>query len=231
MTREEVQRRLYAAGEEEYRRFSQALAPSAHPLIGVRTPAVRALGKEIAKGDWREYLSSAEDETYEELLLQGFIIGYASMPVEERLDWIRKFVPRIDGWAVCDCVCSTFVAARKYPALFWDFILPYLDDDNPWAVRFGIVMLMDYFIDDEHIDRTLELLGNVKSDFYYVQMGAGWALSVCFVKYRDKTLRLLQNGSVQPEIRRKAIQKCIESFRVDTADKALLRELRANLKV
>lgn len=231
MKREEVLHRLQAqAAGEEFRRFSESLAPSSHPLIGVRTPALRALGKKIAKGDWREYLSSAEEDTYEELLLQGFVIGYARMPVEERLELISGFVPKIDGWAVCDCTCSTFTAARKYPQQFWDFILPYLDDDNPWAVRFGIIMLMDYFIDDPHIDRTLELLGNVRSDFYYVQMGAGWALSVCFAKYRDKTLDLLRSDTVMQPIRRKAIQKCIESFRVEAEDKLLLKTLRANLK-
>lgn len=230
MTRDEILQKLQDMAEEEYRKFSGALMPSSLPLIGVRTPAVRTLAKEIAKGDWRDFLASAKEESYEELLLQGFVIGYIKIPVEEQICLIRDFVPKIDGWAVCDCTCSTFTSARKHPQMFWDFILPYLDDENPWAVRFAIIMMMDYFVDDAHIDQVLELLGQVDSEHYYVQMGAGWALSVCFIKFRDKTLALLQGDTVMLPIRRKAIQKCVESFRVSDEDKVLLRELRASLK-
>lgn len=218
------------AGDEKFLRFSAALMPSARPLIGVRVPALRTLAKQLAKDDWKGFLTVAKDDTFEETLLQGFVIGYAKMPLEERLSQIQRFVAKIDGWAVCDCACSTFTVGRKYPQEVWDFVLPYLNSENPWEVRFAVIMLMDYFVDEQHIDNVLELLGAVNNEHYYVQMGTGWALSVCYIKFRDKTLPLLQSDIVMPQIRKMAIQKCIESFRVSAEDKVLLKELRATLK-
>lgn len=230
MDRQSVLDKLHEVkSDERFRAFSEALAPSSHPVLGVRLPALRTIGKEIAGGDWRVFLDQAGSDSFEEVLLRGFVIGYAKMSTEERISRIGTFVEDIDGWAVCDSACATFTDARKHPDAYWTFILPYFDSANPWAVRFAIIMAMDYFIDDRHIDQVLALLANVRSDFYYVQMGAGWALSVCFVKFRDKTMALLESGQVMPQIRHKAIQKCIESLRVDAEDKRRLKLLRATI--
>lgn len=93
-------------------------------------------------------------------------------------------------------------------------------------VRFAAVALMDFFLNDEYIDRVLEIYRRISLDAYYVKMGVAWALSVCYVKYPEKTLALLKEGALDPWTHNKAIQKCRESFRVSKEDKEMLKELK-----
>ena len=82
-------------------------------IIGVRTPALGKLAKEIAKGDWRNFLSNSKEEYYEEILINGLVIAYAKCDVEERLNYIESFVPKIDNWAICDSFCNTLKFVNK----------------------------------------------------------------------------------------------------------------------
>ncbi len=118
-----LREQLFELADTRYRDFSATLTPGAGKMIGVRIPQLRAMAREIARGDWRTWLEEAEDEYFEEKMLRGMVISYAKCPPEEKLQWTGRFVPTIDNWAVCDCFCWRLKAAERGP--MWRFIQPY----------------------------------------------------------------------------------------------------------
>ncbi|PKM44535.1 MAG: DNA alkylation repair protein, partial [Firmicutes bacterium HGW-Firmicutes-6] len=106
MDQKVLQDELLALVDEKYRKFSSSLTPGTDNILGVRLPALRKIGKKIAKADWRSYLETARDDSFEETLLQGMVIGYADMELTERLVMIKTYLPKIDNWSICDSFCT-----------------------------------------------------------------------------------------------------------------------------
>lgn len=222
MEYQEVLEELEKAADEKYRVFNESLIPGVRKTYGVRVPFLRTLAKKLA-ADWQDFLTCARDDSQEELMLQGVVIGYARMPIAERLQQLTDFIPKIDNWAVCDTVCSTLKFISKDLSGFRLFLEPYMQSSDEFKRRFAIVCLMDYYITDEYIEEVLDYLAATEHPAYYVQMAAAWALSVCFVKYRDLTMPYFRDGLIRNDwIHNKAIQKCRESYRVTADDKELL---------
>ena len=113
MTNEEIRAWLGAEAEPKFQKFTSGLIPGTDPIIGVRIPKLRTLAKKIAKEDWRGYLEHAVCDTYEEIMLQGFVLGYAKGEIDELLEYVRAFIPKIHDWSVNDCFCATFKIAKK----------------------------------------------------------------------------------------------------------------------
>ena len=221
-----IRTKLLALADEEYRKFQSTLIPGEDRLLGVRLPALRELAKEIVKGDWREYLNSAQDEYYEEIMLQGLVIGYAKTSPEEILHFTAKFIPKITNWGVCDSFCTGLKLAKKQPELVWNFILPYLRSEKEFDIRFAVIMMLAHYMTDKYIDDVLACLDQVRHDGYYVKMGVAWAVSVCYVKYPEKTMAYLKNSSLDDFTFNKSLQKILESFRVDQEAKAVIRGMK-----
>ncbi|CAM3941294.1 DNA alkylation repair protein [Cohnella lubricantis] len=219
--------RLKELAEEDYRRFASSLIPNIDNLLGVRLPALRKLAIEMAKGDWRAYLAEAENDYFEEIMLQGMVIGYAKTDVEEQLRYAASFVPKIDNWSVCDSFCQGLKFARTNQQRVWEFLQPYLASDAEYEIRFGAVMLLMHYVDEAHIERVLELLDRIDHDAYYVKMAVAWALSICFSKLPEPTLRYLRSdNSLDKFTYNKALQKITELSRTDPETKAMIRGMR-----
>lgn len=217
---------LTSFADQKYKAFQQKLIPNADNMLGVRLPILRGLARKIAKGDYRGYLRLAGRDLFEEVMLAGMVIGYIKADIKEVLDLTASFVPKIDNWAVCDSFCAGLkIASQNQPVVF-EFLQGFLRSDNEFKKRFSLVMLLYYFIDETYIDRVLSIYASVKSQDYYVQTAAAWGLSMCFVKFAKKTLATLKNDVKDEVIFSKAIQKIIESRRVDADTKAQLRLMR-----
>lgn len=225
-----IRERLYDLAEEDYRKFSSSLIPGEEKILGVRLPHLRDLAKEIAKGEWQEYLNNAQDEYYEEIMLQGLVIGYAKASPEEILKYTERFVPKIGNWGICDSFCTGLKLAKKHPELVWDFIQPYLRSGKEFEIRFAVIMMLAHFIDDDHIDRVITSLDGIRHEGYYVRMGVAWAVSVCYVKYPEKTMAYLKNSKLDDFTYNKSLQKILESYRVDQDAKAIIRSMKRKLK-
>lgn len=221
-----IRERLVGLAEEDYRKFSSSLIPGEDKLLGVRLPHLRELAKEIAKGDWREYLNNAQNEYYEETMLQGLVIGYIKASPEEILKYTAHFVPKIRNWGVCDSFCTGLKLAKKHPEMVWDFIRPYLNSDKEFELRFAVIMMLAHFISDDYIDRVIESLDGIRHEGYYVKMGVAWAVSVCYVKYPEKTMAYLRNCGLDDFTFNKSLQKILESYRVDQDAKAVIRSMK-----
>ncbi|MCQ4021576.1 MULTISPECIES: DNA alkylation repair protein [unclassified Ruminococcus] len=219
-----IYNKIFELSDEKYKSFHSSLVPGNDKIVGVRVPKLRLLAKEIAKADnWREFLRCESRGLYEEEMLKGIVIGMAKCGIDERLSLVKEFVPHIDNWAVCDIFTGGLKVFKKNRELILPYIEQCLLSNEEFTVRFAVCMLMDYFVDDEYIDLTLDRISEIKRTDYYVMMARAWALSVCFIKYREKTLELFKSNRLDKVTQNKAIQKCRESFRVSDEDKRMLK--------
>lgn len=217
----DVRKELFLNQDLKYKEFQSRLIPniSSDKIIGVRIPQLRKIGKGLADNDFPW-------EYFEEVMLHGFYIGYAKLSFENRLFLLDEFVPRIDNWAVCDCVCSGLKFINKNKAEFLEYLKKYMDSEQEYEIRFAIVVLMNYYLDEEYSDFAVDYFKSIKSDYYYVNMAAAWALSVAFVKFRNKVMPLIENNVLTKEIHNMAISKIRDSFRVDKETKQYLQALK-----
>ncbi len=225
---EYVLEELKQLADEKYRDFHGKLIPGADVrLLGVSVPQLRKIAKGLIKEDWRQFLSEYEDSgIYEIIMLYGMVMAGAGCDFSEKLDYVKRFVPKIDNWAVCDVVSGDLKDIKKHQKEMYSFIQPYLTSDKEYEARFGAVILMQHYINEEYIDRVLEWYGKIRHEGYYVKMAVAWGLSVCFVKFRDKTLEFLRTCSIYKFTYNKALQKMRESYRVSNEDKEMLKGMK-----
>ncbi|MEN6413051.1 MAG: DNA alkylation repair protein [Veillonellales bacterium] len=221
-----IRDQLFASVDGEYQKFSSTLLPGTGNVLGVRLPVLRRLARKIAQTDWRSYLAGAPSKYFEEIMLQGMVIGYAKADIEEILPYVVQFIPRIDNWSVCDSFCSGLKFTGKYRQQVWSFLQPYLASAKEYEVRFGVVMLLHFYIDEEYIGRVLQSLDRVKNDGYYAKMAVAWALSVCYIKLPEPVMAYLKNNTLDDFTYNKALQKITESYRVDQQAKEIIRRMK-----
>lgn len=221
-----VRNSLFQMQDLKYKEFHSNLCPNVDDIIGVRVPVLREYAKELYKNNKLSEIKIG-NKYYEELVIQGMIIGFQTKePIEEVIKQIKEFVPKINSWAVCDVFCAGLKITKKYPKEIFNLIQGYLKSEKEYELRFAIVMLLDYYINDEYIDKVLQTLNNVKSDKYYVQMASAWAISICLIKYYEKTILFLEKCKLDKFTYNRAIQKAIESYRIQDNKKQELRKMK-----
>lgn len=221
--------RLAPLGEPSNARFSLKLKISEREILGVRTPHLTRLAKEFAKQEDLAFLDEFllyPSVCYEEVILAFKVFGLLKLDRSTTLAYLEKLLPYNDSWATNDALSSSFVAPKKDLAGYWPSIIGYLDSPNPWDIRFATITLMCCYLTDLYTPMVLNLLAAIRSDHYYVNMGIAWVFATAMAKQRDLTLGYLKKGILPEEVRKKAIQKSIESFRVSDGDKAVLRSMR-----
>ncbi len=227
----ELRQYLCSLAESKYQKFTSSLIPNvpADYILGVRIPILRKIAREIARGDWEVYLSSASDDYLEEVMLQGMVIGSANMPLEETLKWVTWFIPKINNWSVCDSFCASLKITKKHMQEVWEFIGDYLREDREYFIRFGVVMLLDYYTDEAYLTQGLQLLDGIKSEYYYVKMAVAWAVSMYYLSDPKQTLEFLENCHLDDFTYNKSLQKITESLKVDKETKAFIRSMKRKL--
>lgn len=190
-------------------------------------PVMRKLGKEISKGNGRSFLEQTTDNSYEEKTMRGIVIGLLKTEsYEEFLMYSDDFVQRIDSWAVCDGFCANLKETKKYKSEFFPHVCEYTKSDNPWIIRAGLVLMLDYYLEDEYIDTVLECCDNAKNPHYYVSMARAWLVATALAKCREQTMRYIESNSLDNATFNKMIRKCVESFRIDDETKKYLKTLK-----
>ncbi len=222
---------LKEVGDEQYHDFHLSLVPDVNKdtLIGIRMPKLREIGKEISKGNIRSYLAVSKSKLYEERMLRGIVTGLVkTKDFEEFTDLCDKFTEEVDNWAICDCFCAGLKQVKKYKKEFFKYIEKYLQSDNVWKVRVALVIMLDYYLEDEYIDEVLKRCDSVKNDFYYISMAQAWLVATAVAKCKEPAIEYLKNNSLDDATHNRAIQKCIESRRVDEETKNYLRSIKRN---
>lgn len=222
----ELENWLFNHADKTYQAFVKKLLPGTENILGVRLPELRKLAKEILKGEWKVFLEEGEEIYFEQVMLKGMIIGNLKIEFEEWIRYIDQFVPKITNWSICDSFCSGLKMTKKYPEKMWEFIKKYAEKEEEFSARFGFVMMLNYFIEENYLEEILGLLENIKSEAYYVKMAAAWVISVCYAKYPERTIKFLEKGKLDRQIFQKALQKILESNRVKEEQKIRIREMK-----
>lgn len=214
--------------DEKYRLFNEKLIPGAeNTSLGVRTPALRAISKELMRTDWRAFLEASRSHpVYEIRILHAMVLGGAKCDLEERIQRIDAFLPYVDNWAINDVLCSSFKPKPAELEMLFPFVCQCTDSDEEFRKRFGYIMMMDDYRGDVYIDRVLQVYRQFSHEGYYARMGVAWGLATLFVYQRKKVLKVIEENALDIFTHNKAIQKMIDSYRVSDQDKNLLRTLR-----
>lgn len=224
-----IQQQLYDLQDESYRSFASKLIPNIDNLLGVRLPLLRKLAKQIVKHDWRAYwkeASAVKEEWFEETMLQGMVIGYLKEDIDTILNLTQQFVPKVNNWSVCDTFCSGLKIARQHQDKVWSFIQPYLVSKQEYELRFAIVMLLSYYVNERYLDDVLSILNRIQHEGYYVKMAVAWAVSVCYVHFPERTMGWLAQCALDDFTYNKSLQKITESLRVDDEAKTQIRAMK-----
>ena len=223
-----IRTELLALQDKKYQEFHSSLCPGTNNIIGVRTPVLRNYAKKLSKQEnIKEYIFFNKTKYYEEIMLQGMLIGLTkNTDIKETFTMLENFIPKIDNWAVCDICCAGLKTVNKNKELFWKFIQKYLKSKKEFELRFAIVMMLDYFIDEKYTDKVLTILDNIKHEAYYVKMAVAWTISVAFVKFQDKTMKYLKKNNLDDWTYNKSLQKICESLRVDEVTKQKIKGMK-----
>lgn len=226
---EETLAELSAMKDEKYRVFNERIVnvPSG-TSIGVRTPMLRDYAKKFVK---REDFSFDElfqwpNDFYEIRLLKCLCVGYAKVPFAEKEELIEKCLPVIDGWGVCDLFCATLKEVEKHREEFLPNIERYIAMGTEFSQRFGYILLLGCYMEEEYLPVIFRLLSEAKTECYYTYMGAAWLLAEVLVKFYGEGVRYLKEGALDGRTKDKAIQKARESFRLTDEQKNYLKSLK-----
>jgi len=219
-----VKVRLLEESEEEYRKFSSSLLPGINNVLGVRLPKLRKFAKELLNYDYNSFLNHAE-KYMEEVMLQGMLIGLIKELPETKLKRIKIFLPKIDNWSVCDSFCCSLKFTKTNQKLVWDYISTLITSEKEYYVRFALVMMLDYFVNEQYIDKVLEAIIAVKHDGYYAKMAAAWAMSICYIRFPLKTTPYMEKLT-NKEIKTITVRKICDSYQVSKEDKKKLKQLK-----
>lgn len=225
--KQEVKEKLLELADQKYKEFHGGLCPGTENIIGVRVPVLRNYAKELAKKyEIQELLKQIDNEYYEEIMLQGMLIGLEKEDFKTIQEHIETFVPKIDNWAVCDVFCAGLKITKKHKREMWELVQKYLKSNKEFELRFAIVMILDFYIEEDYIEKDFKVFDSVSSDAYYVQMAVAWAISICLIKFYDKTIRYLKTAILDDFTYNKALQKARESYRITEEQKESLKKMK-----
>ena len=221
-----VTQRLFSLADEGYRQFQTPLLPSVDPerIIGVRTPVLRKLAKEMAgTAEAEAFLRDLPHTYYEENNLHAFL-------VEQMKDYdacvaaIDAFLPYVDNWSTCDGWSPKVF--KKHPEKLLVKIREWMESDLPYTVRFGIGMLQRYFLDERFDPVYLAWVATIDREEYYVRMMVAWYFATALAKQYEATLPYVEQGRLPIWTHNKTIQKAVESYRISAEQKIYLKTLR-----
>lgn len=225
--KQKIKEELKSLQDKKYKEFHSKLCPGTNNIIGIRIPVLREYAKTLLKEkDFKTLINNIDDEYYEEIMLQGMLIGLVKKDFNEIKPYIENFIPKINNWAICDTFCAGLKITKKYKEEMWNLINKYVTSDKEFYIRFAVVMILDYYIEEEYIEADFKIFNNIKSDKYYVQMAVAWAISICFIKYYEKTIEYIKTANLDEFTYNKAIQKAIESYRITKEQKDILKKMK-----
>ena len=230
MTISEIRAELKRLQDIRYREMQIRIIPTVKPeqIIGVRTPVLRQLAKQVARdGAAEEFLENLPHRYFEENQLHAFILSEMK-DYGQCLQALNRFLPYVDNWETCDQMSPKVF--RKHRQELIGSIREWIGSEEPYTVRFGIGMLMEHFLDGDFDPAYPEMAAAVRSGEYYVNMMTAWYFATALAKQYEAVLPYLENRRLDDWTHNKAIQKAIESDRITPEQKAYLRGLKIKRK-
>lgn len=220
---------LISIEDIDYKTFHSRLVPEypTEKLIGIRLPVLRKIAKEIVKGNYNEFLKLCKNDYYEEIMIKGIVIGFAKFSsYNDFISAVDGYIDLVDNWAICDCFCNGLKQIKLYKLEYFNHISTYLNSENPWHIRVGIVIMLSHYLENDYIFEVLKRVDSISNNHYYVKMAQAWLIATAYAKFPDITHSYLLSSNLDNWTFNKAIQKACESFRIDKNTKILLRSMK-----
>lgn len=220
-----IEKELFKLQDKKYKDFQSKLVPNVDPnrIIGIRTPELRNLAKKLIKEDYNSFLDDLPHKYYEENLIHFFIISMIK-DFDECIRRTNEFLPCVDCWSVCDQASPK--CFKKNHEILLPYIKRWIKSKKTYTIRFGIRMLMNEFLDEDFKPEYLELVSNIKSEEYYVNMMIAWYFATALAKQYEYTVPYIENKKLSTWTHNKTIQKAIESYRITIEQKEYLKKLK-----
>ncbi len=218
--------KLFKLKDDKYKEFQSKLVPNISPdtIIGIRTPDLRNIAKEVFVSDEREsFLNDLPHKYYEENLIHFFVISMIK-DFDECIKEVEKFLPYVDCWPVSD-QASPKCFKKNHDKLL-SYIKKWIKSKHIYTIRFGIRMLMNEYLDDDFKEEYLNMVASIKGDDYYLKMMVAWYFATALAKRYVETIPYFEKHVLDEWVHKKAIQKAIESFRVTDEHKKYLVTLK-----
>ena len=215
--------------DEKYANFSQKLIPNIEPnmMCGVRIPIAKSIAKKYANTiQGKEFLGRQNYANLDEKNVCGLMLGYLKNEYE-MFEYLTCFLSQIDNWLTCDISVSHLKIIKKYAQKYKKMAFLWLKSDNFYIKRFAIVVLLNYFLEENFEKNDLFILSKINTNDYYVNMALAWYFSVALVKQYNTAINLFENKEILNKfVHNKSIQKCCESFRINYSTKQYLKTLK-----
>ena len=216
---------LESLKDDKFNEFNKKIVLTNDKTLGIKIPILKSIAKEIRKTDYKDFLSLSNNSDFFEIILIQSLLIASIKDYEEFEKSVIKFIPKIDSWAICDTLAAASKVINKNKDKAYILVKKLIDSELTFSKRLGYIILLDYFIKEEYLTDTFEIIKNEKSEEYYVLMGIAWLLSVCYVKYENITYEFLKNTKLNDFVFRKTISKINDSFRVSKESKLKAKEL------
>ena len=223
MIKSAIQKALISMGEKEYQKFMSKLIPTVEKstVIGIRTPILRTYAKGLK--DYETFLRELPHQYFEENQLHAFLIE-RERDFDRCVQKIEAFLPYIDNWATCDCMKPKVL--KKEPQVLVAHIKTWLCSEDVYAVRYGINLLMSFYLEERFDPEYLKLVAQIHSEEYYINMMRAWYFATALAKQYEAALPYLTAKKLDLWTHNKTIQKARESRRLSTVQKEYLNTLK-----
>ena len=222
----EIEKRLFELQDEKYREFQIKLIPTVDPasVIGVRTPELRKLAKELLKrDDADDFLAALPHDHFDENQLHAFMLS-GIKDYGKCMEGVCRFLPFVDNWATCDQMSPKVFGKNKEDLLV--HIKEWIRSDKTYTIRFAVGMLMEHFLGDDFDTAYPEMVASIRSDEYYVNMMRAWYFATALAKQYESVISFIEDMKLDKWTHNKAIQKSIESYRITPEQKTFLKSLK-----
>ena len=218
-----IQKTLLSMGEESYREFSSKLMPTVEKskVIGIRIPILRKYAKSLE--NYEAFLQELPHTYFEENNLHAFLIE-REKDFDRCVEKLDAFLPYVDNWATCDSMKPRVL--RKEPEKLLVYIEKWINAKDVYAVRYAINLLMSFYLDELFDRKYLQMVAEVGSDAYYINMMRAWYFATALAKQYEEALPYVENRKLDAFTHQKTIQKAIESLRITKEQKAYLKTLK-----
>ena len=220
-----ITEKLLSMKDEHYKAFHSKLMPTVdeNRVIGIRIPVLRKFAKELSAEQAKEFMSALPHFYYEENNLHAFLIERIG-DYDECIKAVNAFLPFVDNWATCDSLRPK-VFKKHLPELL-EQIKIWITSKETYTVRFGLEMLMCYYLDEAFKPEYLSLAAGVKSEEYYVNMTLAWFFATALAKQYDSAIAFIESNKLDIWVHNKTIQKVVESYRITDEQKVYLKTLK-----
>lgn len=216
---------LISIKEDKYKEFHSKLCFTKYEILGIRLPIIRKIVKQISKTNYEDFLNLTKSTYYEEVMIEGLVIS--TIKDELLFDkYFNKYIHKIDNWGICDSFCNSIDIVKQNPNKYFNLCKELSLYKEEFISRVGLITILNYFIKEEYLQDIFNILDNITSDKYYINMAQAWLVCELYIYYPQETEKYLKNNKLNNFTHNKSISKIRESYRISQKTKDYLNTLK-----